>query len=295
MLESLIDDGWGYHDCQSERLAGELETAAAAAAVEPRLRRRFLDLASHTIGEHLGDWPRARALAERVLDGQTPDAETANAWAKLAAARFLAGDAAGALVAETACLAAAADVRAALIDCRIVLAMAMIGSQRLADGAALYECVLDLAGEGAPASDRAIAVASNNLASELVEQTRRSPDEDRLMRRAADAALSFWRRCGTWVNEERALYLLALVANALDEPREALGHIEAALALLAANGEQPIDVTFLTLARANALARLGDAPGHRLALAAADADAAGWEDAGLRAWYAEERARLRTL
>ena len=88
---------------------------------------------------------------------------------------------------------------------------------------------------------------------------------------------------------------MALVANAVCEPKEALGHIEASLGLIAANGEEPIDVTFLTLAKANALAGLGDAEGHRQALAAADADAAAWDEPGLKAWYAGERARIRLL
>jgi len=294
MLETLLDDGWAYHDTESERLAGELEAAALPAP--PALWRRFLDLSNHTIGEHLGDWPRARRLADRLLAGQTPDAATAGAWAKLAAARFLAGDAVGALVAETEGVRAAADAKDALIDSRIAVASALIGSKRVGEGAAVYQAVLDLAeSAGGRASDRAVAVASNNLASELVEQAGRSPDEDRLMRRAAAAGLSFWRRCGTWVNEERALYLMALVANAVCEPKEALGHIEASLGLIAANGEEPIDVTFLTLAKANALAGLGDAEGHRQALAAADADAAAWDEPGLKAWYAGERARIRLL
>lgn len=294
MLETLLEEGWGYHDTESGRLARELEAVGLPAP--PPLWRRFLDLSNHTIGEHLGDWPRARRLADRLLEGQTPDPATASAWAKLAAARFLAGDPTAALVAETVCVAAAADVRGALIDCRMALATALIGSKRVAEGAALYESMLELAaGASGHASDRAIAVASNNLASELVEQAARSEGQDRLMRKAADAGLTFWRRCGTWVNEERALYLLALVANALGEPRQALDHIEASLALIAANGDEPIDVAFLTLARANALARLGDAEGHRRDLAAADADATGWDDPGLKAWYAEERSRIRVI
>jgi hypothetical protein len=294
MLETLLDEGWAYHDAESERLARELEAAPLPAP--PQLWRKFLDLSNHTIGEHLADWPRASRLADRLLAGQSPEPATAGAWARLAAARLLAGDPIGALVAETECVAAAADARDALIDCRIAAATALIGSKRVGEGAALYAVVLGLAeASGGKASDRAIAVASNNLASELVEQPSRTAAEDALMRRAAAAGLAFWRRCGTWVQEERALYLLALVANALGEPEDALKHIETSLGLIAANGEEPIDVTFLTLARANALARLGDAEGHRRELAAADADAAAWDNPGLKAWYAEERARIRTL
>ena len=76
---------------------------------------------------------------------------------------------------------------------------------------------------------------------------------------------------------------------------EALTHIDAALRMIEANGDEPIDVAFLLLARANAGARMGAAAAHRRDLAASDALAATWDDPGLKAWYAEERGRIRTL
>ena len=63
-LEDLLDDGWRYHDRESERLAAELE---AVTAVPPERLAAFVHLAVHTIGEHLGDWPRAYALGRQIL------------------------------------------------------------------------------------------------------------------------------------------------------------------------------------------------------------------------------------
>jgi hypothetical protein len=108
---------------------------------------------------------------------------------------------------------------------------------------------------------------------------------------AAEAAHAFWLKCGTWVNEERALYLRALVANALDKPAKALVHADAALVLIAANGGEAVDAAFLNLARAHALQLAGKPGAGAEALEVADAAAAGWDDADLKDWYAAERAR----
>jgi len=290
MLDTLLNDGWGYHDRESERLAGELE--AEAGAVHDAELGPFLHLANHTLGEHLADWPRARRLAERVLKDRTPKPETSLAWLRLGIARLMSGDATAAASAELAGLATATDPLAALIEARFLLVAALVGSKRAAEAAPIYAQALALAdrlGDAAPA--RAVAVASNNLASELVEAALRTPDEDALMVSAAAAAHVYWKRAGTWTHDERALYLKALVANALGRGAEAVAHADAALAIIAANGDEPIDVTFLRLAKSKGLRLCGEADPSAAELAAADADAAGWDDPGLKAWYAEERAR----
>jgi len=292
VLETLLAEGRSYHDTESLRLAGELE-AAALAPVAPPLLAKFLQLSTHTIGEHLGDWPRARRLAERVLEGQAATAETAMAWAWLSIARFLEGDAVQAAEAELQCLGAGdSDFRGALIETRFMLAAAMVGSGRTDEAAAIYSGALALArraGNAAPA--RSVAVASNNLASELAEAVSRTPSQDALMETAAQAAHEFWKRCGTWVNEERALYLLALVANVLGRPSEALGHAGAALAIIEAHGDEPVDAAFLRLARARALGLSGDADGQKVELDFADAAASAWRDPSLLEWFARERAK----
>jgi hypothetical protein len=228
-----------------------------------------------------------------VLEGQTPDEATAKAWANLALAQLLAGDPAGAATAELAWLAAspAGPVSAAL-ELKFMLVAALVGTRRAVEAGPVYSAALGLAralGEAAPA--RAIAVASNNLASELIEQASRTADEDTLMREAADAAHDFWLMCGDWTHDERACYLKALVANALGKPADGRAHADAALAIIAANGPRPVDVAFLHLARARSNALLGDADASASDLAATDAMAAGWDNPGLIEWHAEERAR----
>jgi hypothetical protein len=290
LLETLLRDGWAYHDTESERLAGQLEAVAAVASDQ---LIRFLQLSNHTLGENLADWQRARRLAEQALDGRVPTAETHMAWARLSVARFLAGDAALAIEAELTCLAAAGDgFRASLIEARFLLVAAMLGSKRVADAAAIYNGALALARQAGDAAPyRSVAVASNNLAFEMVEAVSRSPEQQALMTIAADAAHEFWLRCGDWINEERALYLKALVANELGVPNDALTHANAALAIIDANGARPIDAAVLRLARSRAFALLGDADGRQHDITLDDLAAARSPDAALKAWFAEQRAK----
>ena len=293
MLDALLYDGFDDHADAAERYAADLE-GAAEGEVPAKHLVQFAKVATHTIGEHLGDWGRAARLAGRLLAERSPTAETAKAWAHLAVARSLAGDAAGAAEAEaSAWRGAGADFRPIAVETKFLLVAALVGCGRAEAALGVYRQALDLAqalGDAAPA--RAIAVASNNLASELLEAPTRTPEETALMRIAADAAHAFWLRCGDWRNHERASYLDALVANAVGEPASALRHADNGLDLIAANGEAPIDETFLRLARAHALALLGEDEASAVALKVADAAAAAWDDDGLQGWYAAERTRV---
>jgi hypothetical protein len=70
-LGKLIDEAWVYHADESERLTLELEAAELGAAA-PSLIEPFLVLATHTIGEHLGDWRRAWHWANAHSMGASP-------------------------------------------------------------------------------------------------------------------------------------------------------------------------------------------------------------------------------
>ena len=64
-LEKLLNDGWDYHEKESERLARELE-ATAETGLTSNVLVPFLHLSTHTMGEHLGDWARILRLCKRV-------------------------------------------------------------------------------------------------------------------------------------------------------------------------------------------------------------------------------------
>jgi hypothetical protein len=180
------------------RYAAELE-AAAEAEVPARHLVQFAKVATHTIGEHLGDWPRAASLATRLLAGRTPDAETAKAWGHLYVAQTLSGDIAAAAEAELAfCRGQGADFRPAVVEMTFMLVAALVGSGRAVEGATIYQGGLDLArvlGDEAPS--RAVAIASNNLATELLEAPSRTDEEAAPGRttRAPTISKRWWRTC----------------------------------------------------------------------------------------------------
>ncbi|MBV9908183.1 MAG: hypothetical protein JOY52_11515 [Hyphomicrobiales bacterium] len=295
-LEALLNDGWRFHEKESARLAAKLETAAGK-EIAPEHLTSFLNLAIHTIGEHVGDWPRALALGKQALSGHAPTSETAKAWGRLYVASVLAGDSLGAADLELSCLKAAGqDVGAALLDMRFMLAEALIGSKRAAEGTRIYRGALDLVDQIQPSAllDRTIAVASNNLGWELYETPSRAPDEDALMQLSAETSLKFWLKCGNWINAERAHYLNAVVANVARDFRSSLSHADAALGIIEQNGERPLDSALLHLVRGVSLAALGDADGAAQAIGRADAAASKLTSEDLKAQFTAERAKTAT-
>jgi hypothetical protein len=293
-LQKLLDDGWLYHDSESDRLAGELE-AAADAGIEPGFLAPFLHLSTHTIGEHLHDWTRALRLGKRVLDGRAPTPETAKAWGRLQVAAVLAGDSIVAAELELSYLnAAGGDIGAAVLDMRFMLVGALVGTKRLGEAARLYGGAVALVERMNPPDflNRTVAAVSNNLGWELYELPSRSSDMDVLMRLCADTSLRFWLMCGNWINEERALYFRALVCNAVGDAKAALTDAEKALAVIYSHGRRPLDAALLHLARASALGALDDASGKSRALADADVAASTLTIPDLQAQFAAQRAKV---
>ncbi len=291
MLEELIRDGWSYHDTESERLAGELE-AAGVEGLAGDGPAQCVALANHTIGEHLGDWPRARRFAESVC--AAVDGHDAKLGAHLAVARYMDGEPVAAQQAEIDAVGAADDPVGAYLSVKSLLAGALLGTGRSADAGLVIGAANRLAAgrDESSASDRSMAIANNNLASELVDSESLDDDRIGLMLACAEAAHTFWLRCGTWKNEERALYLLALVNNRVGEHPSALDCATAALRTIAANGEEPVDEAFIRLAAAKAHIGLAETKSAAEHLAKADALAASWTEDSLRDWYRGERDKV---
>jgi len=293
-LNDLINEGWPRHDKQSAALAADLEQHFALANDGPKAVA-FLALANHTIGFHLKDWPRARKLAEAVVGGLDESHAASPAFGSLAIAQFLAGDQAAALASECRAVELTdAEPVAAMVRTRILIASELVDAGQLEQGSRLYLAALNLARaqDEKLACDRAIAVTSNNLASNLLELATLTPQQSALMLASAHAAREFWLKAGNWENEERAEYLLALVNNKLGQGQEARDHAARGLQVIAAHGEEVVDEAFLNLAAAKAALLLGDKAGYGHSLARADELAAGFSDQGLKDWFATERKKV---
>jgi len=294
LIKDLIRDGWGYHDTESERLADELE-AANLDELQGDEPAQCLMLANHTIGEHLGDWARARRFAEAASKAGAGGSGNSKVGVHLAVARYMDDAPVAGQQAEIDALQAMDDPLDVYLSVKSSLARALAGSGRCADAGLVIRAANRLAaglGESR-ASDRGMAVANNNLASELVESENLDENQRRLMLDCAEAAHTFWRRCGTWVNEERALYLLALVNNRTGDHARAMRYVNAALEVIAANGEEPVDEAFIRLAAATAHAGLSETESAAECLARADQLSATWTDQSLLDWYRSERGKVR--
>jgi hypothetical protein len=294
-LATLLQEGWRDHDKETEAVAARLE-GAVPRAEKPEHAAGILHLGNHAIGQHLGDWPRAARLGERMLAHWGARPATAGMLASVAVARHLVGDVAGALATEARAAALApAEAASALLRTRLLVAEGMLATGRGAEAGVVLDAALELAAalpKDAPIQ-RMVAVSTNSVASELMERPSRTPDEDARMLRAAHASRRAWLAVGDWTNDERADYLLALVSLAAGSPADAVLHAERALTTIQRGGEEPVDAAFVNLALARAYRGLGLASEHAAALAEADRLAAGFADPGIRSWYDGEAAKAR--
>jgi hypothetical protein len=107
-------------------------------------------------------------------------------------------------------------------------------------------------------------------------------------------SLTYWLRCGDWINEERALYLKALVSNVTGKSQSGLEDADKALAVINSHGERPLDAALLHLARATSLGAMGDADGRLRAIGAADIAASKLAAPNLTTSFAAERLKVVT-
>ena len=243
-----------------------------------------LRLAEHVWLAHLGDPAGLAALVAALpaawSDGAIrPEAAPALARARIAwALALLAGQAATPLP-QAACWRALQN---------LVLALARQGrwaqaeAWLLADEAAAAAC-------GASDAGRAYAASANNVAQDLAAGPRGDAARDQLMRVAAHLSLRAWAHAGTWLQQQRAEYRLALCHALLGQGEAALAHARRCLAACrAGDGQQPADAVehffaFEALARAHHVA--GDAAGAALAAGRMAALLPVIDEAdGLRAW-----------
>lgn len=290
-LNDIIAQGWARHDKETAEVSTELE--AAVELIEPTDAdgaAGFMNLASHTIGDHGEDRARAMRLCEAAL-ARLSDYGNKSPWLQVAVARHLAGEEEAAQAAENEL----GETATGQVRVRLLVAQGKSHEGDWESAAALYNDCVHVAEslEEGHEAERAVAVVSNNLASALLNVEGRSATQDELMERAALTARKYWLRIGDWTHDERADYLLALACNELGRAEEAREFARRALKTIATNGEQAVDQAFLELAQAKACKMLGDKDGHELAILRAQAlsDEFGNED--LFRWFESTLAKVK--
>lgn len=293
-LNAEISGAWAEHGDRPEAVLERLPTLVAAVQT-PAHAAALTRFIRHFVGEERQDWPEALAMCTGAVSRAGPGPALALAEGDRAVAALLAGDAVTAMIAQGRGIQHdPANAAAHLGRIQFHAAAALLQSPRPAGALELARAALDLLAciDGASPVDRDLAIGTNNLCNWLREQPR-APETDALMVAVAQASLALWGRAGTWVNQERALYGLALVYDRLERHAEAQEHAERGLQIIAANGADEVDEAFLRLSLSRSLRLQGEDDASRAELGRADALAAAF-DAGLKSWFDGERARANT-
>jgi hypothetical protein len=275
------EQAWSEHGEAPEAVAQGLPAGAALVAT-PAQAGACARLVAHVLGEHLGRWQEALALLARLAPRAAGDAASlAVIGRQTAALRWAAGD--------TAVLDALAP--ADRIAALALAASMLAGGSGIQRGLAAYAEAEALAADGladgSPAL-RALAAAGNNVAASLGDRADRTPAQTAGMLRAADAALRWWRRAGTWLEEERAHWRLARCRLSAGDGAGALQATHDGLLVCAAHDAPAFERFFLYVVQAQAAHALHDgsaaAAARQAALAAfdqVDADERRWCTSGL--------------
>ena len=234
-LEAAWNDHAGDAPAVALRLAQSLDVIAAAEHVPSYAR-----IVTHVYGEHLARYADGIALLERLRTVAAWDgsAMAAGAVARgIAVLRYCGGD---------------ASVLAPLAtDERIVVlatASSAFAEQKAYKRAIeTYAEALELArgglADGSPAL-RSLAIGGNNLAAVLEEKADRDALETRGMLTAAQGGLDYWRRAGTWLEEERAELRLSSSRRSAGDYDGAIHHAHRCLALCSAHDAPAIEHFF---------------------------------------------------
>jgi len=294
ILTKLQED----HDRDPQAAAAALR-AIRAADVPREEMARYTWLVNHVIGEKLGSWGEVRELYRCMTCGF--DELPAAALRNLAAAAALYGDPDAAAI-HAAALRRIAGITEAEACVVVEMATLMYGMpmQGLEHGAGEFArlCGVAMEWKEATGADTLVAGTSNNVVSAWLEMPPgqwRSPPLARAMELGARTSRHFWSKAGTWTHKARADYLLAMVMNRLNQPREARSHCLSAIAAIEGNGKEDVDMAFIALELAHAERLLGNEPQAAAARARAQALAANFANDSLTNSFGQTAATLEAL
>ena len=253
-FDAFIESAWNDHGDRPAEVADRIAASTGLVATADRIAP-YARLATHVYGEHLGEWERGVRLLEslRALPAYDAGPAAEGAIARgIGALRYAEGD--------------ASAVDSLVLDERIAAiataSAALAGRGDHGRAIAALERALALGESGLPDGSpalRAIAVAGNNLASALEEKTERDAAQTRGMVAAAEAALRYWMRAGTWLEVERAHYRLARSLLCAGRPRDAAASARRCLDVCVAHEAPAFERFFGHAALAAALRASGDA------------------------------------
>ena len=238
-FDQFLEQAWSAHGDNAYAVGEQLKSARTLltqSAQGPGLARILV----HVLGEHLGEWSSAQRelalLQEHPLCCSDDQA--------LSAVR----------VAQAALSLAQGQVPqgAKLSDVERVQALSSasaicLGRDELGNASELFELCLKLVALLPAAStgfQRPLAVAANNLACALGELPLRSEEQDAQMIKAAQTARQYWELAGTWLETQRADYVLAKSFLRAGKTQQAASHAVDCLTLCRSNDAPPFELFF---------------------------------------------------
>jgi hypothetical protein len=285
-LADLIGQGWDAHAQAPREVAEALQTRAATLPPDD-------------------DGAAALRLAEHVLLGHLADDEALERFLAALAPTLAAAAATAPMRARLAWTLATLRGEAAtpLADAPRWRALHGLWSVAVARGQAdraqteLHAELPRALAHADAAARQALAATCNNLAGDLLDGPRGDASREQLMLAAAAASRALWGSAGTWVNEERAEWLLARCHAAVGDGAAALAHAQACLVTIDAHASEPQADAFERFFAREALAWAHRALGAPAAAAAQAEQAAALlgdiSDASSRAYCEGELAKLR--
>ncbi len=251
-----IDAAWRDHEAHPQLVADRVGTALGSLS-DATQRSAALRLWTHLYAEHLPDQLAGIDLLRSLPSDFAPPTSGFRTVAVAIATLQLLGDRPEATQDLSREESAAAQATAA---------SALAARGRIPDAVLAYQAALRLAEMGLPDGSpalRALAASGNNLAVTLEELPVRDADEVQAMLLAAQCALTYWRRAGGWLEEERACYRLACSFAVANRPLDAVRCAEQCAAICEENSAPPFEC-FHAFAQC--------AVAHRLAGQEADAE-----------------------
>ena len=250
-LARFIEQAWNDHVADPGGVAAHVGDGIAMLDADPERLGDFLQLAEHLHLAHFGDTAAMQAVLDRAgpFLAVQPQVQPLADRARLAMS--LLQD-----QATVATLPAPATIRGhGTAICGWVSRGDIDKARQLLQAAAAIARDADLATR--TDATKALAASCNNVATQLLDLPRR-PQADTLMLDAAAWSRSAWAEVGTWMNVERAEYLLALCASATGDGARAVEHAASCLSICEANGADAFELFFAHEAMAKALMASGD-------------------------------------
>ena len=253
-FDTFLETAWTDHGDRPQEVADRLANAFDLVTT-PEHIPPFARLLTHVHGEHLGQWERGVELLERLRTSPAFDGSAAAAGAldrSIATLRYAGGE-------SSVLEPLSAEDRISVLA---LAASAFAGRNGMKRAIATYAEALALAESGLPPQSpalRALAVGGNNLAAALEEKADRDDAETAGMVVAANGGLTYWKRAGTWLEEERAEYRLTRSLLQARMPRDAIASAQRCIDVCVRNDAPAIETFFGYVVLALAQRASGDA------------------------------------